>query len=63
MRTYLLKNVLKEKMPRKKLRMETSEAVKTLSENVENEWKEMQQFTNEKRKLKEAYDLFYSRIL
>ena len=43
--------------------METSDAIKVLDENLENEWKKMQQIAQEKKKLKEMYDLFYSRIL
>ena len=47
---------------KKKLRMETNEAIQVLDENVEKEWKKMQQIAQEKKKLKEIYDLFFSRI-
>ena len=47
---------------KKKLRIEASEAIKVLDENIEKEWKKMQQIAHKKKNLKEIYDLFFSRV-
>lgn len=47
----------------RKLKIETFEAIKILDENVEKEWRKLQQIANEKKRLKEIYDLFFSRLI
>ncbi len=47
----------------RKLKIETFAAIRILDENVEKEWRKLQKIANERKKLKEIYDLFYSRLI
>ena len=48
---------------KKNLRSETSGIFQIKSENVDRDWLKVQRLKNERNKLKETYDLFFSRIL